>query len=137
MPDLEVGAKHGSVLVDRHPAGPAYHTRGEDAQSSGLAIHGTDQIDVAGIEAGCVGQDPQLIHAYSCFVLVDFGVKDTSARGHHLDVAGAETPSISERVLVAQRAFTYIAYDFHVLMGVHRKASLALDGGVGQRPKRS
>ena len=58
---------------------------------------------------------------------VVFGVPDTGAGAHHLDVSGFGSAFIAETVLVRHRAFANVGDDFHVRVRVRRKARVGRD----------
>ena len=58
---------------------------------------------------------------------VEFGMDDAGARAHALDLAGPDGAAAAGGILVLQRAFQDVGDDFHVAMGMGRKARAARD----------
>lgn len=74
-----------------------------------------------------VRHDPDL-EQRGCLVLkIVLGMDDAGPCAHHLDIAGSRTALVAKAVLMGNCPGAYEGYDFHVVMGMRRKAAARAD----------
>src|SRR6185437_10576583 len=81
--------------------------------------------------------DPDLEDPCLGRLQIVFGVADAAASAHHLHVARFGSALVAETVLMRDRALADIGDDFHVGVGVRRKAGVRRDLVFVPHPKRA
>ena len=77
-----------------------------------------------------IGDDPDLEYLRGVVLQIIFRMAYAGPSAHHLDVASYCPADIALVVTVRDRPTADIGDDFHVLMGVERKAGLRRDGVI-------
>src|SRR5262249_57434896 len=83
------------------------------------------------------GGDPDLENPGRTLLQIVLGVANAGAGAHHLHVAGVDPAFISETVLVGDCALADVGDDFHVGVGVGRKARIGGDFVIVPNPQGS
>ena len=79
----------------------------------------------------------QMEDARGLWLQIGFGVPNTSASAHHLNVAGDDASLIPQAVAMAHRTVADIGDDFHIGVGMRRETAVRRDLVVvpdAQRP---
>src|SRR5207244_4310972 len=78
---------------------------------------------IARRELARVWQNPNLQQVHRLALRgIELAVRDTSARGHALHVAGSNYRTVAHAVAMFERAFENVRDDFHVTVRVHGKS---------------